>query len=94
MVGVTNIQINESKAELETLLQKSQNLRDKERLQVLYLLKSKQLKVKEAAQVVGKHRGTIHRWLSKYSQGGIDALLSFKYSPGRKSQLPLWAMKA
>lgn len=35
MVGVTNIQINESKAELEALLQKSQNLKDKERLQVL-----------------------------------------------------------
>ena len=45
MVGVTNIQIHQSEAELKTLLQKSQNLRDKERLQVLYLLKSKQLKV-------------------------------------------------
>lgn len=94
MVGVTNIQITQSKTELEELLQKSHNLRDKERLQVLYLLKSRQLKVQEVAQVVGKHRGTIHRWLSKYSQGGIDALLSFKYSPGRKSKLPLWAIKA
>ena len=94
MVGVTNIQINESKTGLEALLQKSQNLRDKERLQVLYLLKAKKLKVQEVAQVVGKHRGTIHRWLSKYSQGGIDALLSFKYSSGRKSKLPLWGMKA
>lgn len=94
MVGVTNIQINESKAELEALLQKSKSLKDKERLQVLYLLKAWQLKVQEVAQVVGKHRGTIHRWLSKYSQGGIEALLSFKYSPGRKSTLPLWAMKA
>ena len=94
MVGVTNIKINESKAELEALLQKSQSLKDKERLQVLYLLKTKQLKVQEVAQVVGKHRGTIHRWLSKYSQGGIDSLLSFKYSSGRKSKLPLWARKA
>ena len=94
MVGVTNIQINESKAELEALLQKSQSLKDKERLQVLYLLKAKELKVQEVAHVVGKHRGTIHRWLSKYSQGGIDSLLSFRYSPGRKSKLPLWAKKA
>ena len=94
MVGVSNIRIDESEAELEKLLQQSQKLKDKERLQVLYLLKSKQLKVKEIAQVVGKHRGTVHRWLSKYSQGGIDALLSFKYSSGRKSVLPSWALKA
>lgn len=60
MVGVSNIQIDESEAELETLLRPSQSLKDKERLQVLYLLKAKQLKVKEVAQVVGKHRGTIY----------------------------------
>ncbi|MGD1921912.1 MAG: helix-turn-helix domain-containing protein [Pleurocapsa sp.] len=94
MVGVSNIRINESEAELEKLLQQSQKLKDKERLQVLCLFKSKQLKVKEIAQVVGKHRGTVHRWLSKYSQGGIDALLSFKYSSGRKSVLPSWALNA
>ena len=94
MVGVTNIQIEESEAELETLLRQSQNSKDKERLQVLYLLKAKQLKVKEVAQIVGKHRGTIHRWLSNYEQGGIDVLLSFKFSSGRKSKLPRWAMKA
>ena len=94
MVGVTNTQIKESEAELETLIRQSQNSKDKERLQVLYLLKAKQLKVQEAAQVIGKHRGTVHRWLSRYSQGGIDALLSFKYSPGRKSKLPLWAIEA
>ena len=94
MVGVTNTQINESEAELETLIRQTQNLKDKERLQVLYLLKAKSLKVQEVAQVIGKHRGTVHRWLSRYSQGGIDALLSFKYSSGRKSQLPLWAIQA
>ena len=94
MVGVSNIRINESEAELEKLLRQSHKLKDKERLQVLYLLKSKQLKVKEIAQVIGKHRGTVHRWLSKYSQGGIDALLSFKYSSGRKSVLPPWALNA
>ena len=33
MVGVTSIQINESEAELKTLLQQSRNLKDRERLQ-------------------------------------------------------------
>lgn len=94
MAGVTSIQINESEAELKALLQQSHKLRDKEKLQTLYLLKAKQLKVQEVAQVVGKHRGTIHRWLSKYDCGGIDALLSFKVSSGRKAKLPLWAMQA
>ncbi len=94
MAGVTNIEIEESEAELEALLKQSQNLKDQERLQVLYLLKAKELKIKEIAQVVGKHRGTIHRWLAKYAQGGIDVLLSFKYSSGRKPKLPLWAIKA
>ena len=94
MAGVTNIQIEENETELEALLKQSQSLKDKERLQALYLLKAKRLKIKEIAQVVGKHRGTIHRWLAKYSQGGIDVLLSFKYSSGRKPKLPLWTMKA
>ena len=32
MAGVTNIQIEESEAELEALLKQSQNLKDKQRL--------------------------------------------------------------
>ena len=77
MTGVSSTQIKESREELQVLLKQSKNGKDKERLQVLDLLKTTRLKVKEVAEVLGKHRGTIHRWLSKYSQGGIDGLLSF-----------------
>jgi len=67
MAGITSIKIKESETDLEELLRSSRNLKKKERLQALYLLKAKHLKVQEIAQVVGKHRGTIHRWLAKYS---------------------------
>jgi transposase len=94
MTGVSSTQIKESREELQALLKQSKNEKDKERLQVLYLLKAKRLKVKEVAEILGKHRGTIHRWLAKYNQSGIDGLLSFGVSPGRKPKLPLWAKLA
>ena len=41
MTGVSSTQIKESKEELQALLKQSQNGKNKERLQVLYLLKVK-----------------------------------------------------
>jgi hypothetical protein len=55
MTGVSSTQIKESREELQALLKQSKNEKDKERLQVLYLLKAKRLKVKEVAEILGKH---------------------------------------
>jgi len=59
-----------------------------ERIQVLYWLKSKQVESTGAiASLIGKHRTTVSRWLSRYRQGGIKNLLDKGKSSGRKSEV-------
>ena len=56
-----------------------------ERLQVLYLLKSRQAKdITTAAQLIGRDRTTVQRWLQKYQQGGIAKLIAARTGQGRK----------
>jgi transposase len=84
MAGVIKIQITESTQELKRQLNLSENSEVKERLQVLYWLKTKQVQTTSAiANLIGKHRTTVSRWLSKYRQGGLEKLLEVKKSPGR-----------
>lgn len=79
--------------ELEKHLLKQKNPRLKERIQALYLLKGRQMtSVIEIAGVLGRHRATVQRWLAAYRQGGIEAMLEFKFSPGRKPIIPQWAV--
>lgn len=77
--------ITESVEELKTLLKKSKNATEKDRVQMLYLLKSGTAKNRtEVADLIGKSTKTIGQWLSKYEEGGIDKLLQRRYAPGRQ----------
>ena len=77
--------ITESVEELKTLLKKSKNTTEKDRVQMLYLLKSGTVKNRtEVADSIGKSTKTIGQWLSKYEEGGIDKLLQRRYAPGRQ----------
>ncbi len=83
MAGVYKIEISESEAELKELLRKEKTGSGKERIQVLYLLKTKKAKtVTEAAEMLGRNRVTVQDWLGKYRQGGLEKLLSKKVSTG------------
>lgn len=58
MAGVYKLEICESEEELKEMLGKQKTASDKKRVQVLYLLKSKQAgTVQNAAQLVGRNRG-------------------------------------
>jgi transposase len=93
MSGVTSIEVEESQQELEQLIQQQTNLKLKERLQALYLLKLPDaLSVSQIAKVVGKHRGTVQRWLALYRNEGLNRLLEIKQSPGRPTVIPDWAV--
>lgn len=95
MVGKTSIQVKESCSELEQRLRKTQNSKEKERLQVLYWLKQKDApSISAIAKALGKHRGTVQTWLSKYEKQGIDSMLEIKSSPGGARVIPQWAEKA
>ncbi|MDJ0681051.1 MAG: helix-turn-helix domain-containing protein [Xenococcaceae cyanobacterium MO_167.B52] len=84
MSGVLKIDITESKESLKKLLINQPIGKKRERVQILYLLKTHQAEtVGHLATVTGRHRVTISRWLSQYRQGGLYHLLEIGQSPGR-----------
>lgn len=95
MPGVYQLEIKETLDELRKLLRVQKTASDKERIQLLYLLKSEQARtIIMAASLLGRHRVTVHKWLSRYRTGGIENLLSHKPRTGRKQSIPLWAQRA
>jgi transposase len=93
MAGVTRIEIRETATELADLIQAQSNANLKERLQVLYLLKLPEaMSVSAVAKVIGRHRGSVQRWLSLDRETGLDGLLETRQSPGRPRVIPAWAV--
>lgn len=59
MAGVYQLEITESEAQLKQLLRQQKTASAKERVQLLYWLKSEQAEtVQAAAQLLGRHRVT------------------------------------
>lgn len=80
-----NLEITESEAELKKRLQHVREAIQKEKLQMLWWVKSGQLKQQqEIAQRLGRHTSTVTRWLQKYRRGGLQELLQIKKAPGAK----------
>ena len=90
-------QIKESLNTLRDLLHREKDVHRKVRLHMLTLLKSGELKTRQAvADHLAVHRNTVGRWLSLYESGGMDALLHIN-SPGGSSgqrSLPQSVLKA
>ena len=79
MSGVLKIEIAESEETLRSLLAQLKSTQLAERVQILYWLKTRQAEsVGHLASLVSHHRTTVSRWLSKYRQGGLKALLDIK----------------
>ena len=84
MSGVLKIEIIESADTLLKLLQQQHKATQRSKVQLLWWLKTGQATgVSQLTHLSGYHRTTISRWLSKYRQGGIDALLEVRSSTGR-----------
>jgi transposase len=95
MAGVYRLEITESEEKLKEMLGNQKTGSDKERVQVLYLLKSKQATtVQAAAELIGRNRSTVQEWLRGYREGGITGILSHKPRVGRKPKIPTWAQQA
>ncbi len=93
MAGITRIEIQETPTELEELIQQQSNPNLKERLQVLYLLQlPNAMSVSAVAKVIGRHRGSVQRWLSQYRDSGLKGLLETRQSSGRPRVIPGWAV--
>ena len=95
MSGIYKLEIQESQDDLKALLKQQKTVSDRERVQLLYLLKSGQAKtLQQAAELLGRHRVTIQTWARHYRQGGLSKLLSHQPHIGRQSNLPPWAETA
>jgi hypothetical protein len=82
-------EIQESVSELSEMLRTENRTRQRQRIQMLYLLKSGQATTrKQVAQMLSVHRMTIGRWLTSYEKGGLSGLLSIKTKPNRKLSIP------
>ena len=77
-------EIHESVEELKSLMGQATQVHQKQRLSMLYLLRSGQAKNrKQVAELLGLHRTTKGSWLSSYETGGLEKLLEHRYPPGR-----------
>lgn len=95
MAGVYKIEIAESEEDLKKRLGQQKTASRKERVQLLYLLKSQQAKtVQEAAKILGRHRVTVQEWMRRYRESGLEGLLIGRVSTGRPRAIPGWAEKA
>ena len=77
------IEITESEEELKKRLQTARLGSQKEKLQMLWWLKSGQ--VKEQQEIgfrLGRDTSTVTRWLQKYRLGGVSSLLEINSAPG------------
>jgi transposase len=95
MAGIYQLKIRETEIELKQLLRKEKTGSGKERIQLLYLLKSQKAKtISQASELLGRHRVTLQDWLAKYRKGGLESLLGRAISPGRPRKIPTWAVQA
>lgn len=79
-------EIKESVEELRDRLRIEKRARIKQRIQVLYLLKTQRAHtILDIAQILAIHRATIGRWLRWYELGGLEGMLEIRTKPNRQS---------
>lgn len=88
MARSLQLEIVESTEYLEKSLRQARTGSHKERLQMLWWLKSGQVSQhQELVQRLGRNPSTITRWLQNDRRGGLVALLETKRAPGKAAQI-------
>lgn len=88
MARSLQIVIEESAEFLEKQLKQTRSASQKERLQILWWLKTGQVQQhQELAHRLGRDTSTVTRWLQKYRRGGLSELLEMKTAPGQVAHL-------
>lgn len=82
------IEITQSEEELKKRLQTANLGNQKEKLMMLWWIKSGQVKEQqEIGKRLVKDTSTVTRWLQKYRSGGLSELLKIKKAPGAKPKI-------
>ncbi len=88
MTGVMKIEIAESAEDLRDLMNKQDSALNFAKVQSLYLLKIQATEtVRYLSVLVGRSERTVHRWLSAYKEGGMEALLKEPEQLGRPKKV-------
>lgn len=83
------VEVGESIEELQHRLRHALTATTKERLQMLYWIKTNAIATrKELSQRLGRDCSTVYRWLKRYKQGGINTLLEIQTPPGKPGSIP------
>jgi transposase len=83
-----NYEISESAEELHRMMKDEKKGRFRDRLRLLWLLKSTEAAtMSRAAELCGVSRLTAAEWFERYSSGGIGELLLLKTVSGRKRRI-------
>lgn len=89
------IEIAQSEEELKKRLQTANLGNQKEKIQMLWWIKSGQVQEQqEIGKRLAKDTSTVTRWLQKYRAGGLDELLEIKKAPGAKRKIHEVALAA
>jgi transposase len=95
MGAVSLLEITETQEELKQLLTHQKTASGKERVLVLYLLKTGlAASITEAALMIDRHRVTVQKWIQQYQKGGRELLVLQKRSSGRPRAIPSGVEKA
>ncbi|MBD0302715.1 MAG: helix-turn-helix domain-containing protein, partial [Tolypothrix sp. T3-bin4] len=87
------VEVSESREQLQHRLRHAVTATTKERLQMLYWIKTKAIATRqELSQRLERDESTVYRWLQRYKQGGIDKLLEVKTPPGKSGLIPTKVM--
>lgn len=82
--------IHETAEDLHARLKHEQDARLRERLHLLLLIRSDQVKSRgEAARRLLRHRNTIRNWLEAYRRGGLEELLRIDVTGPKPEQKTL-----
>jgi len=89
-----NCEILESEEKLLDMIKNEERGRFRDRIRLLWLLKSGKAKTMEqAAELCGICRKTAAEWFRRYEIGGMAELLCLKTVPGRSRAIPLEILK-
>ena len=93
MARPLQVEIQESREELERRLDAQTTATGKERLLLLYWLKLGIVNNRQdLVKLLHKSEATITRWLGMYKSGGLSALLEVKHAPGNRNSIPAEAV--
>lgn len=82
------LEIAESAEYLKKSLKQAKSAAQKERLQMLWWLKTAQVtQHQQLSERLGRSSASITRWLQKYRQGGLQELLTIKTAPGASAKI-------